>query len=142
MKSKIIVLTLLLGMLFSPAFMQAQNLSFSYKGTPLKTIINDIEKQYNYSFVYSNTLDVNKPVTVTVSDKGLNEALDALCKAGSLAYKVNGRQIVLSPVSTPLSSVTPLCVRTGVRRLVELLQGCPQYRPYPSQEPDSRLQPA
>lgn len=107
MKSKIIVLTLLLGMLFSPAFMQAQNLSFSYKGTPLKTIINDIEKQYNYSFVYSNTLDVNKPVTVTVSNKGLNEALDALCKAGNLAYKVNGRQIVLSPVSTPLSSVTP-----------------------------------
>ena len=61
---KRITTVLLLLLALAPAY--AQEISVSYKGTKLSTVIADIQSKSDYKFVYNNSLvDVNLPVTAS-----------------------------------------------------------------------------
>ncbi len=95
-----ICLTLVLCTFFFAKSSQAQDVSLTYSNVPVKTVLKAIEQQTDYSFVYSNSVDVEKTVSINVSKQSLETALTQLLSGVGISYQVNGKQIVLSPAKT------------------------------------------
>ena len=81
-KSRCILATMLLCMFFSFELL-AQNVKFSFKNTPIKTILVDVSEKTGFKFVYSNELQqINNKVDFNLdADKGdINTILKKLFK--------------------------------------------------------------
>ncbi|WP_240163604.1 TonB-dependent receptor [Spirosoma taeanense] len=66
------------------------------EGQRLRVVLAQIERQTAARFVYSSkAVNVDQPVTISLTDKRLNEALNELLKPLRLAYRLVGGQIVL-----------------------------------------------
>jgi len=89
------VMTTLVMLLFLPALSMAQSSTFSInlnRGT-LKQFFSAIEKQSDYLFVYVDSDISNVTVSVNVSNKDINETLDAALKTTNLEYRIEGKNI-------------------------------------------------
>ena len=63
---------------------------------PLETIIQDIESQSDYMFVYKTNVDVNIPRTINVSGESIDAVLSSLLKNTGLTYTVQNNYIILA----------------------------------------------
>lgn len=69
---------------------QAQTVTKTFRNVPLKTVLEEVERQTGYSFLFENEeVDVNRPVTATFSDATIQTVLDRVLDK-SLRYSVNG----------------------------------------------------
>lgn len=96
-KSKLIVLFLITS-LFSSLFTNAQNsrVNLSNKNEQLKDIIEEIEKQTNYLFVYNaSDVDVTKRTSLEVKDEPVEHVLAAVFKSNDIDYRIKGNNIML-----------------------------------------------
>ena len=79
----------------------AQNITLNFDRTPLKTVLNEIQKQVDYTFVYNDQqIGADKPVTIHVQNAGLTAVLDQMLRPLNINYKILDRQIALSPAAT------------------------------------------
>lgn len=77
----------------------ARKVSFSYNRLALKNVLDDISADHDVYFVYSpDYIPITQPITISVSNVALSEALDKLFDPLPIAYKPIGGQIVLRPV--------------------------------------------
>ena len=98
LKMMSLTLVLLLG---SMQLAQAQNITLNFDRTPLKTVLNEIQKQVDYTFVYNDQqVGADKPVTIHVQNAGLTAVLDQMLKPLNINYKILDKQIALSPAAT------------------------------------------
>ena len=98
LKGAVLSLMLLLGAA-RPA--SAQNITLNFDRTPLKTVLNEIQKQVDYTFVYNDQqVGADKPVTIHVQDAGLAAVLDQMLRPLNINYKILDKQIALSPAAT------------------------------------------
>ena len=98
LKGAVLSLMLLLGAA-RPA--SAQNITLNFDRTPLKTVLNEIQKQVDYTFVYNDQqVGADKPVTIHVQDAGLTAVLDQMLRPLNINYKILDKQIALSPAAT------------------------------------------
>lgn len=68
----------------------AQTVTKTFRDVPLKTVLEEVERQTGYSFLFENEeVDVNRPVTATFSDATIQTVLDRVLDK-SLRYSVNG----------------------------------------------------
>lgn len=68
----------------------AQTVTKTFRNVPLKTVLEEVERQTGYSFLFENEeVDVNRPVTATFSDATIQTVLDRVLDK-SLRYSVNG----------------------------------------------------
>jgi iron complex outermembrane receptor protein len=73
----------------------------------LKTVLQEIEKQTNVHFVYSNnTVQTNKNVTLQTTNEPLTTVLPRLLSPNQLRYEVVEEQIVLKKIKEQ-SAITP-----------------------------------
>ena len=71
-------------------------ISFNLRNVPLKTVINHIEKQTNYLFVYDEqVVDINLKVTINAKNNTVEEILNNLISGTELTYSIEGKNIVL-----------------------------------------------
>lgn len=80
----------------------AQNVSFSFRNTPVKTILAEISEKTGYDFVYSDALQViNSKVDLdTTSDKSdIDGILKKLFHDKNVSWKIIGKQVVITPTS-------------------------------------------
>ncbi len=97
-KGMFLVLALVL---VSAQTVSAQNITLNFDRTPLKTVLNEIQKQVDYTFVYNDQqVGADKPVTIHVQNAGLTAVLDQMLKPLNINYKILDRQIALSPAAT------------------------------------------
>lgn len=75
---------------------QNVNITFSKNNTELINILNEIEKQTNYLFVYNKDVNVNRKVSVNLDKIPLTETLDLLFKGTKIKYFIDGSYILLS----------------------------------------------
>ena len=88
-------------MLGSAQLASAQNITLNFDRTPLKTVLNEIQKQVDYTFVYNDQqVGADKPVTIHVQNAGLTAVLDQMLKPLNINYKILDKQIALSPAAT------------------------------------------
>ena len=68
----------------------AQTVTKTFRDVPLKTVLEEVERQTGYSFLFENEeVDVNRPVTATFSDATIQTVLDRVLDK-SLRYSVKG----------------------------------------------------
>ena len=95
---------LLLLFLFSISFaVQAQNqrITIRQKQTTILSAFEEIEKQTNLKIAYNEkAIDVNKNISVDITDKTLPDALSDILKDTNMTFKIEGRQIMIIPVIT------------------------------------------
>lgn len=75
----------------------SQNARVSIKKTnaPLEEILNEIESQTDYLFMYTDAIDVKKQASIKASEKPVSEVLEKLFE-GRISYEMEGRHIILS----------------------------------------------
>lgn len=72
--------------------------------TSLKEVLNTIEKQTDYLFVYNTNVNTNQNVGVNAVDQPVNQVLDNLFKQIGLSYVKEGSYIVVSAVAGKTST--------------------------------------
>ena len=86
--------------------LNAQTVTKAFRSVPLKTVLEEVERQTGYSILFENEdVDVSRPVTATFKDATLQTVLDTVLDK-SLRYTVKGggNRVTISrrsPVSAP-----------------------------------------
>lgn len=98
---RIIVFLLLVTFLqthANSAYAQRTKLSLNYNNTVLEKVLDDIENQSEFFFLYNEKLvDVQRKVSVRISDQRIEEILDQLFAGTNVEYSIVDRKIVLAP---------------------------------------------
>lgn len=78
------------------ALIQSDKVSVNFRNVPLRTVLKELQSQTSCTFVYNNSLvDVEVPVSVSLSGVPLSDALDSILGPLSLSYKFIDKQIVI-----------------------------------------------
>ena len=78
-------------------YSQTKGLTIDLKNSTVKEVLQNIETQSEFYFMYSEKLvDVKREVSVNVKDKKINEVLDGLFAGTDVSYKVRDRFILLT----------------------------------------------
>ena len=76
---------------------QTVKVTVKQNNTELSSVLNDIEKQTDYLFVYDKYVNVNRKVSVNSNKKPLEEVLKLLFDGTDVKFAVDGSYIILSP---------------------------------------------
>ena len=75
-----------------------QRTTFRIENETVKKVLKDISREAKVRFVYSSkAIDAEQKVSVMAENAPLNEVLDKILKPLHISYKVEGKQIVLTP---------------------------------------------
>lgn len=74
---------------------QSVTVSINRKETTLKNCMDDVERQTSYLFVYDESCDISRKVTVKVKSKPLRSVLDLIFEGSGISYNISGSNIVL-----------------------------------------------
>jgi TonB-linked SusC/RagA family outer membrane protein len=102
--TKTIRIMKLTALLLFTAFLQvsatgySQNITLLVQDAPLQKVLQEIEKQTGFSFIYGKSL-IDKATTVTldVKNQPLQSVLEMVFKDQPLRYQISDKYIVLSP---------------------------------------------
>lgn len=97
-----IIVFLLLATIFqtyaNDAYSQRTKLSLNFNNTALEQVLDAIENQSEFFFLYNEKLvDVKRKVSVKGNDKSINEILNSLFEGTDVEYSIVDRKIVLAP---------------------------------------------
>ncbi len=108
---------LIVGLVFTVSgnsYSQTTRLSLSFEKQKIADIIDAIENQSEYVFLYKKTdFDVNKEISFMVKDGTIDEVLNQVTKGQNVAYEVHNRQILISKQTVPMELPQPSKI-TGV----------------------------
>jgi len=82
----------------SDAYSQKTRLSVSFSDTELINVLDKIEEQSEFFFLYNEKfLDVDRKVNISASNKLISDVLDDLFKGTGIKYSITNRKIILAP---------------------------------------------
>jgi TonB-linked SusC/RagA family outer membrane protein len=80
------------------SYSQSKKLTLNMNDTSIKEVLNKIEDNSEFFFLYNNGLvDVEKKVNINVDNKKISEILDFLFKGQDVEFQIMNRQIIISP---------------------------------------------
>jgi len=78
-------------------YSKTKMLSLNMRGASVKEVLNTIEKQSEYYFLYSeNLIDVERKVNVNIENKTVEQALNLIFEGTDVDYSIRDRIIVLT----------------------------------------------
>ena len=92
---------------------QSDKVTISRRHVTVKTVLNDIESQTHYLFIYGQEVNVSRKVTVNVKNQPVSKVLHQLFSGQSVKYSTKGDHIVLSVVSAKSSLEVGQGTRAG-----------------------------
>ncbi|HAH23918.1 MAG TPA: hypothetical protein DCL77_09200, partial [Prolixibacteraceae bacterium] len=93
----VILFAAILQTLAGVTYSQTTTLSLNLKRAQVQTVLQQIEDQTEFYFLYSSSrVDVDRTVDVEVNNARIDDVLNVLFNGSDVSYKVDGRQIVLS----------------------------------------------
>lgn len=75
---------------------QNARISIHKNKVPLEEILNEIENQTDYLFIYNNQVEVNRKMSVQVKNKPVSETLTRLFEGTGIRYVLEGTHIILT----------------------------------------------
>jgi TonB-linked SusC/RagA family outer membrane protein len=85
-------------LLANTTYSQSTKVTIKGNNIQLEKLLNEIEKQTDYLFIYSKAnIDVSRRISINVTDKSVEEILDQVLDESPIQYLVEGTHIVLSP---------------------------------------------
>lgn len=98
---------------------QNARVSINKSNTQLEKILDEIESQTDYLFIYNNQVDVNRKVSVKAKTKPVSEVLDNLFKNAGIEYEMEGTHIVLSAKDADAVAAVKQQTHTVTGRIVD-----------------------
>ncbi|HCF80346.1 TonB-dependent receptor [Proteiniphilum sp. UBA1028] len=80
------------------SYTQNARVTINKRNVALKEVLNDIEKQTDYLFIYNNEVNTNEKVSVRANQKAVSNVLTSLLKDKDLDYSMEGNHIILTVV--------------------------------------------
>ncbi len=97
-----LVFTLLVFVTFANSYSQGTNLSLNLKNADIRQVLQSIEDQTNYIFLYKDEIfDFNKKFSMDFENKNVNEILEFICQQASVDFEIHNRQIILKERTEP-----------------------------------------
>lgn len=94
---KLALVVLLLMCIPVQVYSQNQNITITNKQTKISALFEDIESQTGMTIAYNSAvIDVNKVISVNISNKTLSEALTEILKNTGATFTIQGKQIIVS----------------------------------------------
>ena len=90
---------------------QNANVTIKRSNTTLENVLNDIEKQTDFLFIYNKFVNVDRKVSVNLKKASLEEVLANLFAGTDVKYSVDGSYILLSAGGT--TTTIPLSAQQG-----------------------------
>jgi hypothetical protein len=98
---RIAIILLLIGFLqtrANDAYSQRTKLSIDFSNTELVNVLDRIESQTEFYFLYNEKLiDANRKVSINVKDQAIEDVLKSLFSGTDVKYSIIDRKIILSP---------------------------------------------
>lgn len=89
----------------STTYSQSTALTLQLNNTPIEDVLNRIEEQTEFRFLYNKKIvNVERKVNVIVDGKSIMEVLDNIFKNSGISYTISDRQIVLNKKESPTSA--------------------------------------
>lgn len=89
------------------AYAQNQTFTIHLKNVTIKTVLQTIEKQSEFIFMYrSDLLDTSKKVSVNADRQSVSQILDQILEGTAMTYEINDRQILLKKVEDSKSNLS------------------------------------
>ncbi|WP_234347534.1 TonB-dependent receptor [Parabacteroides bouchesdurhonensis] len=96
---RMLFIVCILTLISAVSFAQTATVDLSFRNTTLKTLLSEIEKQTDYTFMYHNDIDQEQPVSIQVKNELLETALAKLFTPLGISYEIANKQIVLKKKS-------------------------------------------
>nr|WP_129729788.1 TonB-dependent receptor [Parabacteroides goldsteinii] len=90
-----LLLVCILNMHADNVFSQNARVSINQKNVQLEKVLNEIEQQTDYLFIYNNQVNVNKKVSLKTKNQPVSVVLKELLADSGITYSVEGNHIVL-----------------------------------------------
>ncbi len=113
---KLFFLFVLVGtlQLSASVYSQSTKINLNLKNTALKQVLQEIEKQSDVTFIYSDSnIDVNQTVSVEANNKELGDVLQEIFTENQVKYSLIDKHVVLSvrnPVSKLMAQQQPIII--------------------------------
>lgn len=78
------------------SYTQNANVTIDKRNASLKEVLNEIEKQTDYLFIYNNEVNTNEKVTVKAKQKAVSDVLSSILESKEMNYSMEGNHILLS----------------------------------------------
>lgn len=105
---KITVILVFLACLQASATAFAQRISLSVRNQPLEKVLKQIKQQSGYYLLFnSEALDGAKPVTLTLKDVGLEDALKTCLQGQNLGFQIEQHTILIVRKAEPVAAPAP-----------------------------------
>lgn len=78
------------------AHSQNAKVSIHMNNVKLNKILNEIENQTDYLFIYNNQVDINKITSVKVKNEAVAQVLDRILSGTGINYELEGTHIILT----------------------------------------------
>lgn len=78
------------------AHSQNAKVSIRMNNVKLDKILNEIENQTDYLFIYNNQVDINKIISVKVKNEAVAQVLDKILSGTGINYELEGTHIILT----------------------------------------------
>ena len=92
-----LILMSVVSLFASNSYSQTKLINLNMNNTTVEKVLQNIEEQSDYNFMYSEKfIDVNRKVSVNVSNKNIDDLLSELFSGTEVTYKVKDHFILLS----------------------------------------------
>src|SRR5690554_5322992 len=78
------------------SYTQSAKVTINKTNATFEEVLNEIEKQTDYLFIYNNEVNSNEKVSVRVKQKAVSEVLNSLMKDNDFHYSMEGNHIILN----------------------------------------------
>ena len=78
------------------SYTQNARVTINKLNVALKEVLNEIENQTDYLFIYSNEVNTKEKVSVRAKEKAVSEVLNSILKEKDMNYTMEGNHIILS----------------------------------------------
>jgi len=104
MKLTVILTLLTTFTVFGGSFAQNSKLNLKIQDRQVKDVLNEIENQSNYTFMYDNRqVDVERHVSLNVENRSIDDVLSTIFSGTNVTYKFIERHIMLVGEDSPTS---------------------------------------
>lgn len=87
------------------AHSQNVKVSLQMNQVKLDKVLNEIENQTDYLFIYNNQVNTNKVTSVNAKNETVAKVLDKMLDGTGIRYELAGEHIILTTETTPTTSV-------------------------------------
>ncbi|WP_157718067.1 TonB-dependent receptor [Gramella sp. MAR_2010_147] len=102
MKLSLILFTITFAVQAGSSYSQKTPISMDLENVKLERIIDEIEAQTEFKFIFNtNTVDLNRIVSVNVKKKRLEKILDLLFDESVTTYEIYDEKVLLKPIAKP-----------------------------------------